>query len=123
MTYREDIEANFDIVYPSVTLVEAKQYLEDVYIQKALTKLIRVKRNQLQAIMLNARNEYALLHPEVEQEDITIANLGEINGNIPEWYRQAYLQEPGTLSGKVRDAIDKVEQEIEKRIVMNIKGE
>jgi len=123
MGYREDIEANFDITYPSVTLVEAKQYLEDVYIQKALAKLIRVKRNQLQEVMLTARNEYALLHPEVAQLDITVANLGEINDKIPEWHRQAYSNEPGTLSGKVRDATDKVEQEIEKRIVMTIKGE
>ena len=123
MGYREDIEANFEIVYPSVTLVEAKQYLEDVYIQKALAKLIRVRRNQLSEIMLTARNEYALLHPEIAQEDITVASLGEINAKIPEWYRQAYSNEPGTLSGNVRDATDKVEQEIEKRIIMTIKGE
>jgi len=123
MGYREDIEANFNVTYPNVTLVEAKQYLEDVYIQKALGKLIRVRRNQLNEVMLTARNEYALLHPEVGQEDITIANLGEINSNIPEWHRQAYSNKPGTLSGKVRDAIDKVEQEIEKRVILNIKDE
>ena len=123
MGYREDIEANFDITYPSITLAEAKLYLEDVYIQKALAKLLRVRRNQLQGIMLTARNEYALLHPEVAQEDIKVVDLGEINSQIPEWYRKLYSYEPGTLSGKIRDATDKVEQEIEKRVVLTIKGE
>lgn len=123
MGYREDIEANFDISYPSITLAEAKLYLEDVYIQKALAKLLRVRRNQLKGVMLTARNEYALLHPEVAQEDITVANLGEINSKIPEWYRQAYSNQPGTLSGKIRDASDKVEQAVEKRIIITVKGE
>lgn len=123
MGYREDIEANFNITYPDIKLAEAKLYLEDVYIEKALAKLLRVRRNQLNSVMRAAKEEYMTLHPEVEQRDITIANLGEIDNRIPEWHRQLYSFEAGTLSSKIRDATDKVEQEIEKRIVLTVKGE
>lgn len=123
MGYREDIEANFDITYPSITLAEAKLYLEDVYIQKALDKLLRVRRNQFQTVFVQARDEYKILHPEVLDEEITLEQLAKINSNIPEWHRQLYSFTPGTLSSKIRDAHNKVEQEIEKRIILTVKGE
>jgi len=121
--YRQDIEANFNIAYPTITLVEAKLYLEDVYIQKALDKLLRVRCNQFQTIYMAAKEEYKTLHPEVDDMDITPEVLAEINPKIPKWYRQLYSFEAGTLSSKIRDAKDKVEQEIEKRVILTVKGE
>jgi len=121
MGYREDILANFNLTMPELTAANVKTFVEDLLIIRAIGALLQYHQNLWQNRYRAAFEEYVALHPDILQEDITLDNLDEIDPGIKEQYRQFYSFEQGTHSGKARDSIDKVNNELNKKIVAAMK--
>jgi len=117
MGYREDILANFDLTMPELTAANIKTFVEDLLIMRAIGALLQYHQNLWQNRYRATFEEYIALHSDVLQEDITLDDLDGIDPGIKEQHRKLYSFEQGTPSGKARDAIDKVNNELNKKIV------
>jgi hypothetical protein len=136
MGYREDLAANYTInrtgidvdgiktaITASTLQAGVKTFLlkltnvliinEDLMTQKAIKRLLQNKQNLFQNRYRAAYEKYIALHPDVSHMSITPQILEEVDPGIAENYRQVMTYEQGTISGKARDALDKVEQNLE----------
>ena len=139
MGYREDIEANYTIdranigadkvktaIASSNLATGAKAFLtkmidtlvvvEDVLTQKAIAMALRQRQNLFQNRYRAAYEAYIAQYPDKPQMEITIDELEKVDPGIKENWRQLYSNDQGTISGKARDAHDKIEQWLESLI-------
>ena len=116
MGYREDLAANYTIDRSKVDAVQIQMAIEDLLTQKAIAKVLRQKQNAFQNRYRAAYEAYIAKYPETPQMGITPAELEKVDPGLQEHWRQLYSNDQGTISGKAKDAQDKIEQELESLI-------
>jgi hypothetical protein len=134
--YRDDIAANYAVDRTSIgadqikaaiansnlataakafltKIVDTLTVVEDVLTQKAIARVLRQKQNLFQNRYRAAYEAYVAQYPDKPQMQINLDELEKIDAGITENWRQLYSNDQGTISGRARDAHDKIEQQLE----------